>query len=177
MKQTKLSSKKLPKKKRLNDSELLIELKSLWMTGNRGKTNLYELLGTKHKVSKSRCLKMYDVMASEASKEVRQEQSNINVSETDEAVRNGLKSDLELEFILCQIASGNVEVEDWVKGLSILRSVSPMEVISAARTIFLKRGSNAAIKSELTGKDGQPLSAEPMVIKVYTSGPPLLNEE
>ncbi|GEO08743.1 hypothetical protein [Segetibacter aerophilus] len=73
---------------------------------------------------------------------------------TEDAVKEGLKSDLELELILSQIACANVEVEDWVKGEVVMRSVSPMESIAAIDKIFKKRGSYAPIKQANTDKSG-----------------------
>lgn len=151
-------------KKKLTDDELKIEMFQLWGTGERGKTNFYELLRTKFQLSKTRCLKIYDQIEQEASKTVLKAQSNTLISETEEAVKKGLKSDLELEMILCQIASGNVEVEEWIKGESVLRSVSPMEVINAAKVIFTKRGSNAPTKVAQTNAAGEDVPLNERVI-------------
>lgn len=77
-----------------------------------------------------------------------------------EAVKDGLLSDIEIEMVLCKLIAGDIEIEEWVKGKPILRGVSPMEIIQAARTIYQKRGSNAPTKVAPTKADGTDL--EPM---------------
>lgn len=76
---------------------------------------------------------------------------------TEEAIKEGLRSDLELEVILCQIAGGGVQVAEWVKGEAVLRGPTPTEIVNAAKALWLKRGSNAPVKSSVSitnlGKD------------------------
>jgi hypothetical protein len=79
------------------------------------------------------------------------------IDETEKAIRAGLKSDLELELILSQIASGNVQITEWIKGEAVLRNVTPTEIVNAAKTIFTKRGSNAPTKIAQTDKDGNDI--------------------
>lgn len=84
----------------------------------------------------------------------RQEQAeNIRLMQMDanltDAVKEGLLSDMEIELILCKIISGDVEVEEWVKGKAVLRRVSPTEVTNAAKAIYAKRGSNAPEKQQV----------------------------
>jgi DNA-binding FrmR family transcriptional regulator len=71
-----------------------------------------------------------------------------------DAVNEAILSDLELEGILCKIASGNMEVEQIFDGTPILRGVTPNEVTNAVKTIFLKRGSNAPTKINQTIQGG-----------------------
>lgn len=75
-----------------------------------------------------------------------------------EAVKGQIISDLEIEAILCKIVTGNVEVEEVMQGTPILRSVSPNEVINAAKTLFAKRGSNAPTKQANVNPDGTPIA-------------------
>lgn len=77
---------------------------------------------------------------------------------TKAAVNKAIISDLEVEAILCTIITGNIKVEEIVKGKAILRSVSPMEQIAAADKIFKKRGSYAPEKKELSGTIQTPFS-------------------
>ena len=79
------------------------------------------------------------------------------IDETEKAVRAGLKSDLELEMILCQIASGNVRIVEWSKGEAILRDVSPMEVVAAAKTIFANTGPLMNLKFLVSSKISEPI--------------------
>ena len=89
-----------------------------------------------------------------AIKERQQQAEAIRVRETEaatiEALGRGLKSDLELESFLCQIAVGDLQVEEFIRGISILRNASPIERIKAIDLIYKKRGSYAAIKSDVT---------------------------
>lgn len=94
-------------------------------------------------------IKEAKTIIAERNKETEVIRLSVTKQMTEEAIKEGLKSDLELEVILCQIASGNIEVQEWIKGEAVLRSVSPMEVINATKTIFAKRGSNAPEKSEV----------------------------
>ena len=68
-----------------------------------------------------------------------------------------IASDLELEVILSKIATGNVEIEEWVKDKMVLRNTSPLEVISAIREIYKKRGSYAPVKTAQTNSAGQDI--------------------
>lgn len=88
------------KKKSLTDAELKIEIRKLWNEGERGKTHLYELLRTKIKIEKKRCLKMYNEVEKEATQETLQAQSDTIIEETKEAVKQGLKSKFERVMIL-----------------------------------------------------------------------------
>ena len=83
--------------------------------------------------------------------DIRQQQISTTLKE---AIDEAIISDLELEAVLCKIATGNVEVEEWVKGKPIIRGVSPMEQIAAIDKIYKKRGSNAPSKIAQTNKDG-----------------------
>ena len=69
---------------------------------------------------------------------------------TVDALKQGLKSDLELEAFLCQMAMGDIKMEEVVMGIAVLRDVSPSERIKAVDLIYKKRGSYAAIKNDLT---------------------------
>lgn len=60
-----------------------------------------------------------------------------------EAVNEAILSDLQIEAILCNVIAGEYQVEEIVRGGVVLRDVSPMEIVAAAKTIYAKRGSNA----------------------------------
>jgi hypothetical protein len=75
-----------------------------------------------------------------------------------EAVNKAILSDMELEGILCKIASGNMGVEQIFDGTPILRGVTPSEVTNAIKTIYLKRGSNAPTKLANTTTDGKDVA-------------------
>lgn len=86
----------------------------------------------------------------------RQEQAeNIRLMQMDarisDAVKEGLLSDMEIELILCKIICGGIKIEEFVKGVPILRGVTPTEATNAAKAIYTKRGSNAPFKAEHSG--------------------------
>jgi hypothetical protein len=83
-----------------------------------------------------------------------------------EAVKAGLLSDMEIEMMLCKIISGDMKVEEWIKGDIVLRNVTPMEQIQAAKTIYAKRGSNAPTKVATTTKDGEDISPIAITLKL-----------
>lgn len=133
-------------KTQVSDDELRLLMLDLLDQGERGCTNFYEILRTKIKIERSRCIKMYAVVEQEYIKlkdDVIHEQ---RVASFMEAAKNGLKSDLELEIILCQYACQNVDVEEWIDGKMVLRGISPSESISAIAQLFKKRGSYAPVK-------------------------------
>lgn len=135
----------------MTNSELIVEMKKLWAKGERGKVNFYELLRTKFTLAKGRALKIYDVVESEMTKITLEAQNEALSEEQKSALQDNLRTDLELEMILCQIATGNLQIEEWIKGEPILRNVTPFEQINAIDKIYKKRGSYAPIKQEHSG--------------------------
>ena len=160
------------KRNKISDEVLSQMIGELLDQGERGATNFYELLRTKVQISKQRCLKMYPIVEKEwveLKDKVINEQREAEIAE---AARSGLKTDLELEQILCQFASNNLEVEEWVKGKVILRGISPLESIQAIAQIFKKRGSYAPIKTANTDKDGNnapPIMSDSQFEKYLTA--------
>ena len=75
-------------------------------------------------------------------------------------INASIASDLELDLILSQIASGNLQVEEWVRGDVILRNVVPMEQIAAIDKLYKRRGSYAPLKQAQTDKDGNDSKTE-----------------
>lgn len=91
---------KIQPKKKLTDKELCIELTNLWNNGERGKTNLYELMRTNFRIAKSRCLKFYDIIEQQAASDVLKSQSEANIQGAREAALNGIKTKNERILIL-----------------------------------------------------------------------------
>jgi hypothetical protein len=73
-------------------------------------------------------------------------------------VDKAMLSDIELESILCTIASGNMSIEQMIDGSAVLRNVTPNEITQAIKVLFTKRGSNAPIKQANTTTDGKDVS-------------------
>ena len=81
-------------------------------------------------------------------------------------INAAIKSDLELDLILSQLAAGECLVEEYVKGVAVIRNISPLEQISAIDKLFKRRGSYAPLKQAQTntaGEDVQPIVG--MIIK------------
>lgn len=160
------------KRLKVSDGVLKQMIFELLDKGERGSTNFYELLRTKIQLSKQRCLTVYPIIEKEwveFKDKVISEQRSLEISE---AAKEGLKSDIELEQILCQFASNNLLVEEWVRGGVVLRGISPMESIQAIAQIFKKRGSYAPIKTANTDKDGndyKPPFSDSQVDKIINS--------
>ncbi len=75
-------------------------------------------------------------------------------------INAAIKSDLELDLILSQIATAGVEVEEYVKGEAVTRSVTPMEQIKAIDQLFKRRGSYAPLKQAATTVSGEDAKTE-----------------
>lgn len=149
---------KVDKRNKVSDEVLKQMMCELLDTGERGATNFYELLRTKAQLSKSRCLQMYPVVELEwvtFKDKVINEQREASIAE---AAEKGLKTDLELEQILCQIASSNLEVEEIMGGAAVLRGATPGEMCKAIDLLFKKRGSYAPTKVANTDGHGNDIS-------------------
>lgn len=84
-------------------------------------------------------------------------------AETVEAIKTGLKTDLELEAILSGYATGSILTEDIIDGTAVLRGLTPLESMKAIDLLFKKRGSNAPIKTKATIETIVPiLSFDPL---------------
>ena len=83
--------------------------------------------------------------------DIRQQQTSETLKE---AIIEAILSDIEIEAVLCNIIKGGYQIAEIVKGDVVLRDVSPMEIINAAKAIYTKRGSNAPTKTAQTDTAG-----------------------
>ena len=78
--------------------------------------------------------------------------NEVTTHEITEAVKNGLKSDLEIEQQLCKIAFGELDVEETTSTpdglIEFRRKPTPNEMINAMKEIWKKRGTYAPDKVE-----------------------------
>ena len=76
--------------------------------------------------------------------------NEVTTHEITEAVKNGLKSDLEIEQQLCKIAFGELDVEETTSTpdglIEYRRKPTPNEMINAIKEIWKKRGTYAPDK-------------------------------
>jgi ribosomal protein S8E len=75
-----------------------------------------------------------------------------------EALKAGLKSDLEIEAVVSQIATGSLLVEEIIDGGAVIRNLTPNEITNAAKAIWAKRGSNAPTKVAQTNGAGEDVA-------------------
>ena len=106
-----MRSKKQIAKTTISDAHLHQELIKLFEGGNTSKTNLYELLRTKHKIAKQRCLKAFDLAMKEwqgLKEKATFEQVQAN---TVEQLKTAVMSKRERLEYLTQIAKGEIKVK------------------------------------------------------------------
>lgn len=137
-------------KNKVSDDILRMMMRDLLAKGETGATHFYDLLRTKIQLEKARCLKLYPIVEAEWVEFKNNIIDKARAEAISNATKEGLKTDLELELILCSIASQDIEVEEWVRGEAVLRSVSPGEIVAAVKTLFQKRGSNAPTKNQIS---------------------------
>jgi hypothetical protein len=75
-------------------------------------------------------------------------------------INASIKSDLELDLILSEIATAGFEVEEYLKGDVITRSITPMEQITAIDKLYKRRGSYAPLKQAQTSVTGEDVKTE-----------------
>jgi hypothetical protein len=93
-------------------------------------------------------------IVSERNKQKEAIRVKVTNEETMNAVKEAIISDIELEGILCTIATGNLKVEEIVRGNAVLRGISPFEIIAAIDKLYRKRNSYPATKLNLAGANG-----------------------
>ena len=78
--------------------------------------------------------------------------NEVTTQEIEEGLRNGLKSDLEIELQLCKIAFGEIDVMETTSTpdgmIEFNRKPTPNEMINAMKELWKKRGTYAPDKVE-----------------------------
>jgi hypothetical protein len=105
-----MPSKKKIAKTTISDAQLHQELIKLFESGNTSKTNLYELLRTKHKIAKQRCLKAFDLAMKEWQQLKEKATSEQVQANTVEQLKTAVMSKRERLEYLTKIAKGEVKV-------------------------------------------------------------------
>ena len=86
---------KVRNRQNISDAQLTSELIKLFESGNTAKANSYELLRTRFKISKQRCLNFYDsALASWQTERVKADNEQIQAN-AKETLKSGLKSKIE----------------------------------------------------------------------------------
>lgn len=106
-------------------------------------------------------IRTFDTLYKEASIRVQQAQQALEAARLDQLsttakneLNEAILTEMELDAIVSQIASGNCKVEEWVKGEAIMRDVNPTEVLNAVDKLYKRKGSYAPIKQATTKTDG-----------------------
>ena len=160
-----MPSKKQIVKTTISDAQLHQELIKLFESGNTSKTNLYELLRTKYKIAKQRCLKMYDLVYSEwqeLKKHAQIEQIQANVKDQ---LKTAVMSKQERLEYLTKIAKAEIKVIKpfVISGKIMEYKMEPdaTERMKAIAELNKMQGDYSPIKQEHTGKNGEPLMTVP----------------
>lgn len=121
--------------------------------------NIVKQLSTKYEVHQSTVEYWIKAVKPEADfiREEREAFRRKAIQDVEEELHGVIKSDLELEAYVSQIAAGNVRVEDWVKGEAVLRGVQPNEIIKAVELLWKKRGTLAPLRVAKTNSKGEDL--------------------
>jgi len=108
------------------------------------------------------------IIVSDRQKEAEQIRINETTAAISEAVKGGLKSDLEIEHRLCLLAFGDLDIEETTVSeqfgvTTFKRKPTPAEQVAAVKEIWKKRGSYAPSKIAQTDTKGNDVT--PTVIK------------
>lgn len=132
-------------------SEILADIGELWRTPSR----------------------TFDRLFSEATKRFTETQQALEAARLDQLsttakneLNEAILTEMELDAIVSQIASGNCTVEEWVKGEAIIRQVNPTEVLNAVDKLYKRKGSYAPIKQATTKTDGTDVPLPALTITV-----------
>jgi hypothetical protein len=167
-----MTSKVASKEKRILDIASMLEK-------GMERKEIVQTLTKKCKVS-ARCIDNHIKAAKKIVAERNKQKEAVRVMVTEqtltEELKEAIKSDLELEAILCTIATGNISVEEIIRGNAVLRGISPLEQIAAIDKLFRKRGVYIAkvAQTDSQGNDVLPILSE---MKVFLTGPNLSNSE
>lgn len=112
------------KKTSLSNAQLKSELIKQFEFGNTEKTNFYELIRTKFKVGKQRCLRMYDVAHKEWAELKDKATSDTVVANTIKGLESGLKSKIEHQL---EIQAEILSLQDILKKGFILKKIKISE--------------------------------------------------
>jgi IS30 family transposase len=89
-----------------------------------------------------------------AAEEIRQSQLSENLKSE---IGAQIASTMELDLAMSKIAMGYLEVEQMLEDGPIIRSVTPGEMVAAARELYKRRGDYAPIKQANTTKSGEDI--------------------
>jgi len=160
-------------KQPISDGQLRDELIKLFESGMTAKSNSYELLRTKFKIEKQRCLKMFDSTLLEW-QNLKDKATNEQIQENaKELLKSGLKS--KIDWILelqKELEENRVEESalDFKTGKVIryYRTMTPTERKGYIERIAKFQGMDAPSKVAQTDPDGNPVMTSKDIDKLHT---------
>jgi hypothetical protein len=87
----------------------------------------------------------------EAKESIRQDNLSENIKSE---IGAQIASTLELDLAMSKIATGGLQVEEFLSGEAVLRNVTPNEMVNAARELYKRRGDYAPAKVAQTDSEG-----------------------
>lgn len=164
-------------KKNISEPQLKAELIKLFESGHTAKANSYELLRTRFKIGKQRCLKAYDTALSDWQKLKEKAQSEQIHTNTTEALKSGLKSKTErIHDIQNQISelkeklADNQDFKYMIVAGKVQKVVCEIDLSTRAylhktikeleSEISKMQGDYTSTKVEVSGKNGKPIETK-----------------
>jgi len=140
-------------KKTISEPQLVLELKKLFESGNTSKTNSYELLRTKYRIAKNRCLKAFDIALNEW-----QEIKNKTTAESIEANQKEVLKTANLTKIDRILIAEEIAIGKPKKIGNDVIIISPMERLRALDYLAKIHSDYAPTRTDIT-TNGQSISS------------------
>lgn len=86
-----------------------------------------------------------------------EKQAAISESLKDE-IQAQILTEIEIDLILSKIVTGDIKVEEYIKGEPVIRDVSPSDIIAAADKLYKRKGSYAPAKVAQTDPEGNAMA-------------------
>jgi hypothetical protein len=173
------SEPKVRNRQTISDAQLTSELIKLFERGNTAKANSYELLRTRFKISKQRCLNFYDkaieTWQTERSK-ADNEQIQANAKET---LKSGLKSKIEKQKHLQEqidAIEADINAGIMVDYVVVAGKLQVVNKIMDAETKAFLRKTMKDIYAELNKMDGSYAAQKMEISETKTILPPNIED-
>ncbi len=86
-----------------------------------------------------------------------EKQAAISESLKDE-IQAQILTEIEIDLILSKIVTGDIKVEEYIKGEPVIRDVYPSDIIAAADKLYKRKGSYAPAKVAQTDPEGNAMA-------------------
>ena len=92
-----------------------------------------------------------------------EKQAAISESLKDE-IQAQILTEIEIDLILSKIVTGDIKVEEYIKGEPVIRDVYPSDIIAAADKLYKRKGSYAPAKVAPTNPDGSAIEQKQAIV-------------